>query len=135
MRRNKTDLLLAELRDLVFRLCAAGGATLGLLAGFERPPAKAPDCPRSDPCVAETIGAGMERILVPAGAGLLIGMIVGFFLAQLLRRRSSAAERGRLITARFAGSCRECGLGLVPGDRVLHFRQARAIACESCGRS
>jgi DNA-directed RNA polymerase subunit RPC12/RpoP len=42
-------------------------------------------------------------------------------------------EGGRWITARFKGRCRRCGRTVYPGDRILHFRYDRKVACRACG--
>ena len=87
MSRRKREMVLAELRDLVFKLCVAGGATIGLLAGLDGAPERAPKCKRDDACVGESLVSVLERILTPVLIGALIGMLVGVLLAQLLRTR------------------------------------------------
>lgn len=140
MSDRKKEALLAELRDLTFRVCAAAGALAGLYAGFESAPAKPADCARGDACVAETLLEAMTRVLGPAGLGLLVGALVGVGLAQLFRRRRGVSrsptapvgERERWIVARYAGACRRCGSEVAVGERVLHSAAARTVTCGDC---
>ena len=96
----------------------------------------------SGTCFPEGLMAGAKPVLLYAGGGLLVGVIIGTLLALLVRfdRRPPAAPEvarvvndRRWISARFAGTCRRCGAAVRPGDHVVHSRAAKGVWCETCG--
>jgi hypothetical protein len=60
------------------------GLVLGLLHGLDAPPAEPPRC-TSDPCVADSIVAGLKPVLIPTGLGLAVGAGVGLVLALAIK--------------------------------------------------
>jgi len=129
------------LGDLAVRVGAGGGFTLGLLAALQGHPRSA-SCPKDELCVGEQISAAVWGIFGPAFAGAFAGLAVSLLVVLLLRRlrtrlyapRTSPVPQatGRWIRARYAGRCRACSAGVVPGDRVFHDAEARAVTCADC---
>jgi hypothetical protein len=131
------------LRDLILQVCAAGGLAVGLLMGLaQRPSTVDPAQCTTDTCFSEGLLAGVKPMLLYAGGGLFIGVVLGTLLALLVRldRRAAVATDAlvinvdrRWISARYAGTCRRCGASVRPGDSVVHSRAAKDVWCETCG--
>jgi hypothetical protein len=128
----------SALRDMVMRLCAAGGLLVGLLVGIDAEPGTPARC-ATENCVSEGLMAGLLPVMLPALGGLIIGAVVGMILALLIRldpaskpHIAEAALGGRRITARYPGVCAGCGGGVEPGDRIVHSRATKATWCGNC---
>jgi hypothetical protein len=78
-RARRREKMKAEVRDVVFRLCAAGGLFLALpwALSYEATP---PKCPADDPCVGEAFSSTVIPMLTRCGIGLAIGVAVGMIL-------------------------------------------------------
>lgn len=128
----------SALRDVVMRLCAAGGLLVGLLVGINAEPGTPAHC-ATENCLSEGLMAGLLPVMLPALGGLIIGAVVGMILAHLIRlehapkpRIAKATLDDRRITARYPGVCAGCGGGVEPGDRIVHSRTTKATWCTSC---
>lgn len=131
-----------ELRKLIFMVCVAVGGMVGLSnAQKDLPPPRTCQPPTPE-CVAQSTMDAPTHQISSVIAGMLVGGAVGFGLALLVRPRrespsygsvSAQVGAGRWITARYPGRCRHCRQTVYPGDRVLHFRAERKVACRACG--
>jgi hypothetical protein len=151
----------AELRDVVFRLCSGGGLLLGLLWGTRHDSGKPKHVAACDTsrlahhhthvagvfghCISNGLVSGMLPILIPCGIGLGVGVLVGVLAASLIRlgrkpqgTKGKAKDKkgragGRLIRARYPGSCEECGCSVQKGDRILW--SPGNLLCASCAKT
>jgi hypothetical protein len=150
---KRKRVLRRELRDVVFRLSAAGGLFLGFLWALERPsPHEAASCAgdaaeRIGECVGDSILSGLLPYVLGMGVGIMVGGIVGAVLARTLipdaartAKAPSAAPvvaqpgaGGRWLAARYAGTCGGCGTSVRPGDRIRH--RPGLTLCAACGAS
>lgn len=136
----------SELRDLVVRLCGAGGGFLGLISGLHHPskphqvdPAQC-GAHAAHPvaqCVHSIDFAGpIGAVLIPTCIGMLVGVLIGLLVASMIRlgrppQLGSRSAAGRWMKARYPGKCEHCGCSVVPGDRIRH--RPGHVLCASCG--
>src|SRR4051794_23631111 len=136
--RNGVSYVRRELAGAVFQLCVVGGLILGLVRGLDHPPRQASPCAGGGKGVTDGVMAGMTPILAPCIAGVLLGTVVGYFFAKLIKSGSATARHtsdrsgGRWITARYDGRCERCGNRVLPGDRVFHSPHRRKVTCPAC---
>jgi hypothetical protein len=98
-----------ELRDVVFRLCTAGGLALGVLWGVYRHyvqtsqghhrlcgahPASRAVSHLLGRCAAAGLSDVMLSWLIPAGLGLLVGALLGLLLTSEVRLVGDSAPLG-----------------------------------------
>lgn len=135
-----------ELRDIVFRLCTAGGGFVGLIWGLHHP--SKPQRVNPAQCSAHAahpvaqcmhsidIAGPIGAVLIPFCIGLLVGALVGLLVVSMIRlgrtpQLGGQSSAGRWIRARYAGRCERCGCSVVPGDRIRH--RPGHVFCASCG--
>jgi hypothetical protein len=157
MSPRRKQVIVRELRDLVFRACSAGGGFLGLVYALHHWNSRPADCKGGADalagCASHTLTSGVTAFLVPVFIGVIAGALVGALLASRIRsRRSTGASRrsrgsfapaplvvaddqkmvsGRWLVARYAGRCDGCRATITPGDRIRHS-PGRNV-CERCG--
>jgi hypothetical protein len=127
------------LRKLIFNACVLLGLLGGLHAGMTERTPRVHCSPAAPQCVSQTALAGPSQMIETVIVGVLIGVAGGAGLALLIPLRpkriaaaNEALPGGRWITARYEGRCRRCGQTIYPGDRVMHFRVDRKVACRPC---
>jgi hypothetical protein len=47
--------------------------------------------------------------------------------------QTNSASKPKLMKLRYAGNCRDCGAGLLPGERAFYVRAEKAVVCLPCG--
>jgi hypothetical protein len=159
MSPKRKQVLMRELRDLVFRACGAGGGVLGLLYGLHHWNSQPAECKGGSDglagCASHTLSAGIVSFLVPFFIGAIVGAVLGALLASQIRSRPQRVSRsrrahnsprsaplvvgddqkgeggGHWLAARYPGRCDSCRATITPGDRIRHSLGRNV--CEQCG--
>jgi len=146
MQHHTKQRLKAGGRDLTLRLCTGGGVLLGLLWGFNNPPApkKPPTCTTAN-CVGDVVSKslsdGVWSVLGPALIGGAIGLAVALVIVlTLLRPRRGGGPSsgratnlsGRWIQAKYDGRCAGCRRQIRRGDPIFHSPAPRRTLCGAC---
>ena len=158
MSPGRKQVLLHELRDVLFRACSAGGALLGLVYALHHWNSRPAECKGGSDalagCASHTLSSGVISFLLPVFVAAIAGALIGALLARRIgsrsprtprsraaRRSSRSAplvvrddqrgEHGRWLAARYPGRCDNCRAKITPGDQIRHWPGSNL--CQRCG--